>query len=71
MQFDLKNTTPADLAVEWAIEWRDGNGFRIGTNPHWQPAMVSGQGFHTIQATAPAPEATSFQLHLRRPTPVH
>jgi uncharacterized protein YcfL len=70
VQFDLKNTTPADLAVEWAIEWKDKSGFRINTRPHWQPAMVSGQGFHTIQATAPTPEAAVFQLLLRRPTPV-
>lgn len=70
VQFDLKNTSPRDLPIEWAIEWKDGNGFRVDTNPYWQPAMVSGQGFHTIQATAPVPEASGFQLHLRRPTPI-
>jgi len=70
VQFDLKNTTSGDLAVEWAIEWKDRSGFRINTRPHWQPAMVSGQGFQTIQATAPTSEAAVFQLLLRKPTPV-
>jgi uncharacterized protein YcfL len=70
VQFDLKNTTPADLAVEWAIEWKDASGFQVDTNPHWQPVVVSGRGFHSIQATAPAPAANTFQLHLRKPTPV-
>ncbi|MSR63003.1 MAG: DUF1425 domain-containing protein [Planctomycetes bacterium] len=70
VQFDLKNTTSADLAVEWAIDWKDRNGFRIDTNPHWQPTMVTGQGFQSIQATAPTPEAAVFQLQLRKPTPI-
>ena len=70
VQFDLKNTTPGDLAVEWAIEWKDRSGFRIDTEPRWKPAMVTGQGFQTIQATAPTTDAAVFQLLLRRPTPV-
>lgn len=70
VQFDLKNTTSADLAVEWAIEWKDRNGFRVDTSPHWKPAIVSGQGFQTIQATAPTTESAVFQLLLRKPTPI-
>jgi uncharacterized protein YcfL len=70
VQFDLKNTTPGDLAIEWAISWMDQNGFRIDTNPSWCPAIVTGQGFHAIQATAPVPEAKIFSLELRRPTPI-
>ena len=70
VQFELKNTTPGDLAVEWAIRWSDSNGFLIDTSPHWTPAIVTGQGFHAIQAVAPAAEARVWQLELRRPTPV-
>ena len=70
VQFDLKNTTPADLQVEWAIDWSDSSGFRIDTNPHWRPTIVSGQGFHAIQAVAPTPEARVWKLALRRPTPI-
>lgn len=70
VQFDLKNTTPGDLPVEWAIKWFDASGFLIDTNPHWLPVMVTGQGFHTIQATAPTSSARSWQLELRRPTPI-
>lgn len=70
VQFDLKNTTPGDLAIEWAVQWKDANGFDIDSNPHWRPAMVSGQGFESIQLTAPTPEAAVFQLHFRKPTPI-
>lgn len=70
VQFDLQNTTPADLAVEWAIDWRDQNGFRIDTNPHWRQAMVTGKGFHSIQATAPTTDAKAFKLMLRKPTAI-
>jgi uncharacterized protein YcfL len=71
VQFDLKNTTPRDLAIEWSIDWLDASGFRIDTNRHWRPAIVTGMGFESIQETAPVPEATTFQLQMRRPTPVH
>jgi len=70
VQFDLKNTTPADLAIEWSIDWLDGSGFRIDTNRHWRPVVVAGMGFESIQEIAPVPEATTFQLQMRRPTPV-
>jgi uncharacterized protein YcfL len=70
VQFDLKNTTPADLPVEWAIRWFDASGFAIDTNPHWRPVMVTGSGFHTIQATAPTTDARTWKLELRRPTPI-
>lgn len=70
VQFDLQNTTPSDLQVEWAIDWKNQNGFRIDTNPHWRPAMVTGKGFYAIQATAPTPDAKGFRLMLRKPSPI-
>jgi uncharacterized protein YcfL len=70
VQFDLKNTTSADLAIEWSVDWKDANGFRIDTNPHWRPLMVAGQGLQSIQAQAPVAEAAMFQLQVRKPTPI-
>jgi uncharacterized protein YcfL len=70
IQFDLKNTTPGDLQVEWAIHWSDSSGFRIPTNANWRPAIVTGQGFQSVQAVAPTPEAKVWKLELRRPTPI-
>ena len=70
VQFDLKNTTGADLPIEWSIEWKDASGFRIDTNPHWRPTMVAGKGFESIQDVAPVPEAAMFQLQIRRPSPI-
>jgi len=70
VQFDLQNTTPGDLPVEWAIGWEDLNGFAIDTQLHWRPLVVAGKGFQAIQDVAPTPEAKVFQLHLRKPTPV-
>ena len=70
VQFDLKNTTGADLPIEWSIEWKDASGFRIDTNPHWRPTMVAGKGFESIQDVAPVPEAAMFQLQIRQPSPI-
>jgi hypothetical protein len=70
VQFDLRNTTPGDLRIEWTIGWRDKNGFRISTSPYWHPTVVTGQGFEPIQALAPTPEAVAFQLLVRRPTAI-
>ena len=70
VQFDLKNTTSSELAVEWSIEWMDGRGFRIDTQPHWRPARIGGNGDVPVQETAPVPEAATFKLHVRRSSPV-
>jgi hypothetical protein len=67
VRFDLENTTPGDLAIEWAIEWKDRNGLRVDAGPRWQAAHISGQGSQSIDATAPLPGAVAFQLHMRRP----
>lgn len=70
VQFDLKNTTSADLAIEWAIEWRDAAGFVIDSARHWTPVVVGGKGFEPVQQTAPVPQAISFKLRLRKSSPV-
>lgn len=70
VQFDLKNTTSGDLAIEWAVQWKDGNGFNIESNPHWTPAIVTGGGLHSVQLVAPTPQAAVFQLQFRKPTPI-
>lgn len=70
VQFDLRNTTGADLPIEWSIVWKDASGFNVDTNPYWRPTMVAGKGFESIQDVAPVPEATSFQLQIRRPSPI-
>jgi len=70
IQFELKNTTGADLAIEWEIEWRDAGGFVIDTARHWTPAVVGGGGVEPIQETAPVPEAIGFKLRIRKSTPV-
>jgi hypothetical protein len=70
IQFELKNTTAADLAIEWAVEWRDAGGFRIDTARHWTPAVVGGGGVEPIAQTAPVPEAIGFKLHIRESSPV-
>lgn len=70
IQFDLQNTTPGDLRIEWTVTWRDSSGFTIDSGVNWRPTVVSGKGFQPIQLTAPTPEAAEFQLHFRKPTPI-
>jgi uncharacterized protein YcfL len=70
VQFDLKNTTSADLRFEWMMAWQDDHGFKVNAKPHWKPMVVTGQGFESIQATAPTPDASTFRIVLRRPTPI-
>ena len=71
VQFNLRNTRPSNLAIEWAIVWLDSGGFQVDTQQHWTPAAMGGSGFETVSATAPTPEATGFRLGLRRPNTVH
>ncbi len=70
VQFELKNTTSSDLAIEWSLEWRDASGFRLDTLRHWTPVVVGGNGVEPIQQTSPVPEAVGFKLHIRKSSPV-
>ena len=70
IQFDLKNTTGADLAIEWAIEWFDASGFSLDTPRHWTPAVVGGGGVQPVQDVAPVAQAIGFKLHIRKSSPV-
>lgn len=70
VQFDLKNKTPRNLEVEWALEWFDARDFRIDAPRNWRHVVVGGEGFQTVAATAPRPEAVGFRLGVRRPSPV-
>lgn len=70
VQFDLQNTTPGDLRIEWTVTWRNSSGFNIDSGVNWRPTVVPGKGLQPIQLTAPTPEAAEFQLHFRKPTPI-
>lgn len=70
VQFNLRNTRSSNLAIEWAIAWFDGSGFRIDVPEHWTPAALGGKGYETVTRTAPTPEASSFRLGFRKPNTV-
>ena len=70
VQFELHNKKTRDLAFEYAITWRDDQGFALDTPWHWTPLSIVGQGFRTLQVTAPAPEATQWELHVQPPSSV-
>ena len=70
VQFDLQNRTNSNLAVEYALEWRDDQGFKVDSPANWRPVQVGGRGSHTITATAPVPAASTFTLGVRKPSPV-
>lgn len=70
VQFNLRNTRSSNLAIEWAIAWFDGSGFRIDVPEHWTPAAIGGKGYETVTRTAPTPEASSFRLGFRKPNTV-
>ena len=53
VQFDLHNKTNSFLSVEWALEWRDDQGFKIDSLENWRPLKLGGRGFETITAIAP------------------
>jgi len=70
VQFDLHNKTNSNLSVEWALEWRDDQGFKIDAPENWRPLQLGGRGYETITATAPVPQASTFRLGVRKPSTV-
>lgn len=70
VQFELHNKRPANLPVEWTVQWFDSNGFLLDSTQNWRPLAIGGRGFVPIQMTAPRAEATSWRLAFRAPNTV-
>ena len=70
VQFELHNGKTRDLALEYAVTWRDSAGFAIDTPWRWTPMSIVGQGYRTINITGPTPEASQWELHVQKPSSV-
>ena len=63
VQATIKNQSSGDLNFQYKFKWLDKDDFEvaIGGRP-WQPLTITGYESKSVQAVAPNPTATSFQI---------
>lgn len=66
-QFELHNTRPNQIRLEYAVDWFDQNGVEINFPGGWTPLALSGGSSQSISLTAPSPQVTSWKLQVRPP----
>lgn len=70
VQFQLANQTGGERLVEYSVEWFDDSGLSLGRSANWRRVQIPGFGKHTVQLVGPTPEATDWELMLRKATSV-
>ncbi|MFN3713584.1 MAG: YcfL family protein [Alcanivoracaceae bacterium] len=62
-QATLENRWKFKLDFQYKVKWFDANGFEIGPDSRpWTPVMMPGRTQFNVQATAPNPTATRFEI---------
>lgn len=67
VQFELTNTDNDQQQFTWRIRWMDADGFQVGSDEVWKPELIHGRQKKTLNAVAPAPQATDFKIELYSP----
>jgi len=65
VQLELHNKRGGAREFEWTCEWYDQQGLKIDSNQNWRPLVIGGEGYETIQITAPTQSAESWKLRFQ------
>jgi len=67
MQANLVNNTGSPLAVDWKVQWLDGDGMEIDSVvSSWNSRMLQPYEICGLKGTAPRSDAADMRLYLRR-----
>ena len=66
-QFELHNTRPAMIRLEYDVTWFDQNGVEVTFPGGWTPLALSGGASKSVRLTAPTPQVTTWELQVRPP----
>jgi len=62
-QATIKNQSGSDLNFQYKFKWLDKDGFEVGVDSRpWQPITITGHESKSVQALAPNPSVTQFQI---------
>ena len=63
VQATIENQSGGDLTFQYKFKWLDKDGFEVAVDGRpWQPISITGYESKSVQAVAPNPTATSFQI---------
>lgn len=63
VQATIKNQSSGDLNFQYKFKWLDKDDFEVAIDGRpWQPITITGYESKSVQAVAPNPTATSFQI---------
>ena len=63
VQATIKNQSSGDLSFQYKFKWLDKDDFEVAIDGRpWQPLTITGYESKSVQAVAPNPTATSFQI---------
>ncbi len=69
-QVIVQNQSSRDVDFEYKIIWYDASGFELSSATGWIPCSLSGKEARGFKTTAPAPNAVSFKMMLRKMHPI-
>lgn len=68
VQIQVGNVSRRAIDFEYRFRWFDENQYEIRSiSSHWRTAHMSSRDTHNIQAVAPNPQVTDFELMIRYP----
>jgi len=63
VQATIENQSGGDLTFQYKFKWLDKDDFEVAVDGRpWQPLTITGYESKSVQAVAPNPTATSFQI---------
>ena len=66
-QANLVNNRSRPLAVDWKVQWLDGDGMEIDSAVSaWNSRMLQPYEIRALKGTAPSPAAADMRIYVRR-----
>ena len=63
VQATIKNQSGGDISFQYKFKWLDKDEFEVAIDGRpWQPLTITGYESKSVQAVAPNPTATGFQI---------
>ena len=67
VQITVTNTSTSNQQLHYRFRWLDNDGFTVGEEETWKPALIYAQQSKVISTSSPNLKATDFRVELQSP----
>ena len=67
VQVSITNTSTSNQQLYYRFRWLDNDGFTVGEEETWKPAVIYAQQNKVISTSSPNLKATDFRVELQSP----